>query len=43
MEELSKVCNDLVESQPQLIQLSLEDQMSVFEDRIDLVTSKIES
>jgi hypothetical protein len=41
MEELVKVVHVLAKSQAQLIQLSLEDQTSVFEDMIDTVTSAI--
>jgi hypothetical protein len=37
------VIHFLAESQPQLIQLSQEDQMSVFEERVDTVTSAIKS
>jgi uncharacterized protein (DUF2344 family) len=41
MEELVKVVHVLAENQPQLIQLSLEDQMSILEDRVDTVTRAI--
>jgi hypothetical protein len=38
MEELVKVIHVLVESQPQLIQVTLDDQLSMFEDRTELET-----
>jgi hypothetical protein len=43
MEELGKLIHFLAESQPQLVQLSLEDQMSGFEERVDTMTSAIKS
>jgi hypothetical protein len=39
--DLVKVIHVLAESQPQLIQLALDDQLSIFEDRIDTVISAI--
>jgi hypothetical protein len=41
MEELVKVIHVLVENQPQLTQLPLDDQLSMFEDRINMVTIAI--
>jgi hypothetical protein len=43
IEELVKVIHVLAENQPQPIQLSLEDQMNVFEERVDTVSSAIKS
>jgi hypothetical protein len=38
---LVKIIHVLAESQPQLIQLALDDQLSLFKDRLDTVTSAI--
>jgi hypothetical protein len=41
MEELLMVIHILAESQPLLIQLELQDQMSFLEDKVDTVTGAI--